>query len=83
MADKSNPHLYPADRPPSMCIVHGKVHSTEKMHLLDKVLSAHYLAFLNAISDYFCKTIHGKPTDNEFRVNNGKSRSDFHTNYKI
>lgn len=39
MAGKSNPHPHPANHPPSTCIISGKVHGTEKMHLLDKVLS--------------------------------------------
>lgn len=67
-----------------------KVHSSKKMHFLDKVLPALgktvvYFAnfFFSTISGYFCKIIHGKPTDNEFRVYDGKSRSDFLTNRKI
>lgn len=60
------------------------------MHLLDKVLPVldkpSFITLQNVsniISHYFCKTINGKRTDGEFRVYDGKNRSDFSTNYKI
>lgn len=36
--------------------------------ILGKTLFITLQNIFNAISDYFCKTVNAKPTDNEFRV---------------
>lgn len=66
------------------------VQGTEKMYLLDKILPVLCMTsfitlpnVFHAISDYFCKTINGKPADNKFRVYGEKNRSNFPRNYKM
>lgn len=82
MADKINPHLYRENHPSFRHTYHiskkekkKKVHGTKKMYLLDKVLpevrKSSFITLPNvfhAISDYFCKTVNGKPADKKFGV---------------
>lgn len=66
------------------------VQGTEKMYLLDKILPVLRMTLFitlpnvfHAISDYFCKTVNGKPADNKFGVYGEKNRSNFPRNYKM
>ena len=95
MADRINPHLYCENHPLSRHTQHQwkkkkTVQGTEKMYLLDKILPVLRMTLfitlpnvLHAISDYFCKTVNGKPADNKFGVYGEKNRSNFPRNYKM
>lgn len=74
MAGKSNPHPHPANLPPSTCIISGKVHSTEKMHLLDKVLSVvGKTLFITLLSLMLSQIISAKPSMENPQTMNSES----------
>lgn len=74
MAGKSKPHSHPANHSPSTCIISGKVHSAEKMHLLDKVSSVvGKTLFITLLFSMLSQSISAKPSVESPQTMNSES----------